>query len=587
MKRFSIAHRLGLATPLVWLSLAAALLTVSVTPVGAQDQTQPSGQGAAAVAGSTDPIVVVTIAPMNKLTADISYFAGALGQPQFGGLFGMMAGGLTQGLDTARPIAVLVPLVDGNPEPIGLIPTNDVESMLRRLEGQTGGPADKLEDGTLVLALGNTLVYVRQVGTWAVVARNRDVINLVPADPTILMQGMGEKYDFAIRLNLGEIPPQLREMLAQQLDEQLKQGVEQALQNQEDADENAIKLSMQQLDQVKKIMLETDDLMFGLNINPSKRLINIDTQTTAIQGTGLADQYSGQQPIPSAYSLVLNANSAIRYHAAGTIAPDTAEIFEATMKSALDGISQQLDSQEELAADVKAEIEEMVRGFVEIATKTMKEGKSDLGMVVVADDGMFRLAGGGFVHSGEALAEWVQKLAAKLQQIPDPPTFKFNDSTYKGVAMHSISIDIPSDKEEAIRLLGPQAVIHLGTGPQAAYFGVGKESPEMIKRLIDSAGADNANLADRPLGQMQIRSLPLLRLSQSIQANDIIAAMIDSVALASEHDFINVTTNSIENGQSNLIEIGEGVLRLIGVGIREAQNAQMRQMQEGGAGGQF
>jgi hypothetical protein len=587
MKRFAIAHRLGLAMSFILSSLGTTLLTLVASPVQAQDQTQPGGQGAAAaVAGSTDPIVVVTIAPMNKLTADINYIAGALGQPQFGGLFGMMAGGLTQGLDTARPVAVLVPLVDGNPEPIGVIPTNNVESMLKRLEGQTG-PADKLEDGTLVLALGNTLVYVRQVGTWAVVARNRDVINLVPADPTILMQGMGEKYDVAVRLNLGEIPPQLREMLAQQLDEQLKQGVEQAMQNQEDADENAIKLSMQQLDQIKKIMLETDDLMFGLNINPSKRLMNIDTETTAIQGTGLADQYSGQQPIPSAYSLVLNANSAIRYHAAGTIAPQTAEIFEATMKSAIDGISQQLDNQEELAADVKAEIEEMVQGLVEIATQTMKEGKSDLGMVVVADDGVFRLAGGGFVHSGEKLAEWVQKLATKLQQIPDPPEFKFNESTYQGVAMHSISIDIPSDKEEAIDLLGPQAVIHLGTGPQAAYFGVGKDSPEMIKRLIDSAGADKGNLVDRPLGQMQIKTLPLLRLAQSIQANDVMAAMIDSVALASEHDFINVTTNSIENGQSNLIEIGEGVLRLIGVGIREAQNAQMRELQQGGAGGQF
>lgn len=587
MKWFSIAHRLSLATPLVLLSLVATPLTSYVTPVWAQEQTQPRSAQGAAVVGSTDPILVVTIAPMNKLTADISYVAGALGQPQFGGLFGIMAGTLTQGLDTARPIAVLVPLVDGNPEPIGVIPTNDVKSMLKRLEGQTGGPADELEDGTLVLALGNTLAYVRQVGSWAVVATNRDVIKLVPADPTILMHGMGEKYDLAIRLNLGEIPPQMREMLAQQLEEQLKQGVEQALQNQENADENAIKLSMQQLDQVKKIILETDDLMFGININPNKRLINIDTETTAIEGSGLAGQYAGQQPIPSAYSLVLNANSAIRYHAAGTIAPETSEIFEATMKSAIDSISQQLDNQEDLAADVKAEIEEMVGGFVEIAIKTMKEGKSDLGMVVVADDGVFRLAGGGFVHSGEALAEWVQKLATKLQQIPDPPTFKFNTSTYKGVAMHSIAIDIPSDQDEAIRLFGPQVVIHLGTGAQAAYFGVGKESPQMIERLIDSAGADSGTVADRPLGQVQIKSLPLLRLAQSIKPNDIVAAMIDSVALASDHDFVNVSTNSIENGQSNLIEIGEGVLRLIGVGIREAQNAKMREMQAGGAGGQF
>jgi hypothetical protein len=195
------------------------------------------------------------------------------------------------------------------------------------------------------------------------------------------------------------------------------------------------------------------------------------------------------------------------------------------------------------------------------------------------------VAGGGFLYSGAAMAEWVQKLATKLQQIPDPPQFKFNESTYNGVAMHSITIDIPADKTELISLLGPQAVIHLGTAQQAVYFGVGKDSTEMMKKLIDSAGADKGDLSERPLGQMRIRTLPLLRLAQSVKANDMLTAMIDAVARSNEFDFINVTTKPIPNGQSSVIEIGEGLLSLVGAAIREGQKAQLQQLQQ--QGGQF
>ncbi len=584
MNRSRSCRRLGLATPLVVLSLLTSVFLHTNTPAWGQDKTQPASPNAPGVAAATDPILVVTLASMNKLTADINYISGAVGQPQFGGLFGMMAGSFTQGLDTARPVAVLVPLINGTPQPIGLIPTTDVELMLKRLEGQTG-PADKLDDGTLVVAAGNALIYVRQVGAWAVASNNRDALNFVPADPQTMLQGMGDNYDIGVRVNLGDMPLPLREMIAEQLQQQMKQGLEQALANQADVDEEAIAMSMKQVEQLKKTLLETDELMFGLNINPTKRMINVDTQWQAIEGTSLATQNNAQKSIPSAYSLVLNANSPVRYHSATSIPPATIEMFEQAVNTGMTGLSKTLDEQEQIPEDVKGEIEEMLQGLVNIAMKTMKEGKSDLGVVVVADDGVFRVAGGGFLYSGAAMAEWVQKLATKLQQIPDPPQFKFNESTYNGVAMHSITINIPADKTELISLLGPQAVIHLGTAQQAVYFGVGKDSTEMMKKLIDSAGADKGDLSERPLGQMRIRTLPLLRLAQSVKTNDMLTAMIDAVARSNEFDFINVTTKPIPNGQSSVIEIGEGLLSLVGAAIREGQKAQLQQLQQ--QGGQF
>jgi hypothetical protein len=198
---------------------------------------------------------------------------------------------------------------------------------------------------------------------------------------------------------------------------------------------------------------------------------------------------------------------------------------------------------------------------------------------------MLRVVGGAFVHDGDEVAAWVKKLAEKLSQIPDAPEFRFDESTYGDVTMHSVVIDIPGDQAEALRLFGPQAIVRLGTAPQAVYFALGEGSEEAMKRLIDSSGSDSGDVADRPLGQMRVKLLPMLRLAQSVKANDSVAAVIDAVALGGDNDYFSVTATSIENGQASNVEIGEGIIKALGAVVREVQNAQMQQMQRGG--GQF
>lgn len=568
MQRFRSPRRPVLTAFMSVMTVLAVCFPANLRGVVAQE-TEP------AAGGATDPIVVITVASMNKLMEDVSYVTAALGYPQFGALFQMTAGGATQGLDTARPIGIFVPLVDGSPQPVGVVPTNDIERVLKGLEGQLG-PADKLDDGTFVVAAQAALVYIRQVGSWAVVAASQEMLDRMPEDPLPLMGGMGEDYDLAVRVRVQEIPLPIREMLVGQL----REGFEGAALRQ--GDEEVLNLGKAQMQQFESLVRDTDELMLGINISPNERMVSVDTEFTAAPGTDLAKMYAGQQPIKSMFTGVLQGESAIRYHYATAINEETLRYLGGSVDTVMAGLNDVLDEQAKLADDVRADIGELVDGLLAIGQATLEQGKADFGLHVVAGDGVFRLAGGSVVHDGEAVAQWVKNLDQKLRQLPDPPQFRFDESTYENVSMHSISIDIPAKQAELRELLGQQAVIHLGTGPQAAYFALGDGSVEMMKALIDTADKDPGDLGDRPLGQLRIELLPILRLAQSIKPDDSVAAVVDAVALAGDTDELRIISKAIDNGQSGTVQIGEGLLKAIGAMIREAEAAKMRQLQQGG-----
>lgn len=580
MQRFVFSRRPLSALGLAVCFVGSVLLPATHRSVAAQERPQPGQATPNAAPQSTDPVLVVTVASLNKLMQDVNYITGVMGQPQAGGMFTMMAGTFTQGLDTTRPIAVLVPMVDGSPEPIGVLPSNNIEMVLKRLEAQTG-PADKLDDGTLVIAAGPALVYIRQVGSWAVVARNRELIDLVPADPMSLMEGLGDNYDIGLRLNIQEIPLQLREMLV----EQLTQGFEQAMARQQGGDQNSSKLSQMQLDQLNQLIREAEQLKFGLNINPNKRIISIDTEFTAAAGTELAQIYASTQPIASKFAAVLSGDPALRYHAAASISPKVAQNMRESTAAIKEAMQTALAQQDELEDHQRAEIEELLGELIEIGVKTLQAGKMDVGLIGRADDETLQIVGGSFVHDGNAVAAWVKELAAKLRDAGDAPQFNFDEGQYNGVTLHSIVFDIPAKEEELRRMFGAQAKIQLGTGPQSVYFALGKGSAEAMQKLIDSADSDRGDLTERPLGQIRVKLLPILRLVQSVKPNDSLAAVIDAVALGGDNDYLNVVNRGIENGQASNVEIGEGLIKAVGAAIREAQNAQMQQLQRGG--GQF
>jgi len=554
---------------------ALSVLSLSTMPSSfAQDSVQtPDSQadGGTAVADSTDPVVVVTVGSINKLMQDTNYISGVVGQPQFGGMFQMMAGTFTQGMNMNEPIAVVVPLVDGSPEPIVLLPTSDVKTVLKRLEAQTG-PADELDDGTMVIAVGANTVYIRQIGEWAALARNRDLLALAPQDPTSVMTGMGNKYDMAVRVRVQQIPTETRTMLI----ESMRQGFEQAISKQDQADAEGTKaMAENSIEQIEQLVRNTDEIMFGWNIDQADKAVHFDGSITAVEGSKLAGMYGGQASIPSMFASVIRDDAAAYYHTAASISPEAIDQTVQGLQNAMIQLDKAIVESDDLNEEQRIEVQALAGRLIDLASDSVKEGKADLGALLLANENDFQFVFGSFVADGNEAADIVKDLAAKLKNEPKAPTFLFDQETYKDVAMHVIEADVPADEDEARKVFGDKLRVHLGTGPKSLYVAFGNGSESLMKQLIDSGASDNGG--DRPLGQFKMKLLPILEYAQSVENNETVGAMVNSLANAADQGEIRASADGITNGQSTRLTFTEGLLQAIGAAIQQTQQAKMQQ----------
>ncbi|MDA8744262.1 hypothetical protein N9N28_06505 [Rubripirellula amarantea] len=550
------------------LSLALAPCQESL----AQEKFQPKASPGA-TANATEPVLVVTLGSINKLMQDINYVTAAVGQPNAGMTFGMFAGMFAQGINLDQPIGVLVPLVDGAPQPIALLPTNDIKATLKRLEAQTG-PADQLDDGTFVISVGANTIFIRQMDSWAALAPQKDLLDLAPADPSSLFDGMGNKYDLAFRIKLQQVPAETRNMLVAQI----RQGFEQAMQKQAggnpDQARDVAETSMKQLEQ---FINETDELNFGLNIDQANKEIVADTAFVAVDGTKLASLYGGAKPIPSAFASVIREDAAAYYHAATSISPEAIDQTRASMQSSLGTLASALENEDDLNPAQRADIKEMIDRIAELAMDSIAEGRADVGALLLTDTEKFQFVFGSFVSDGSEAAQIAKDIAAKVQDDASAPRFEFDRSVYNGVTMHLIEADVPESEDEARRVFGDTLQVHIGTGEKSVYVAIGPDSENLLKGLIDSKDADKG--ADRPIGQLKFRLLPILEYANAVEANDAISAMIAELSRSADPGLLTVVQDVIHNGQETKITVGEGLLKAIGAAIQQAQQAQMQQGQ--------
>ena len=551
----------------------ATLMTA--TPALAQEQMQATPEfapaGTDASTDATEPVLIVTLGSLDKLMQDANYITGVVGQPQLGGLFSMIAGSYSQGLDTNQPIGVLVPLVDGVPQPIAVVPTSDVKSILKKFEQQTGGPADELDDGTMVISVGANTIFIRQIGAWAALAPRKELLDLAPMDPTSLFEGMGNDYDIAIRLKVQQVPLETRNMLISQV----RQGFDQAMQKQKNAGgEETQDFANSSMRQLEQFINDTDELNVGLNIDRSGQLVTIDSSFTAVDGSKLAGLYSGSHAIPSQFSSVIRHEAAAFYHAATSIGPEAIEQTRTTLRSTMNSLSGMLKNQEDLSPSQAADIKVLIDQITELSIKSIEEGRADMGALLLTTQDSFQFVFGAFVADGDEAAQIVKDVAAKLENEPDAPRFEFDRSTYKDVTMHLVEADVPASEDEARKVFGDKLQVHVGTGDKAVYVAIGKDSESLMKELIDSSEGDAG--ADRPIGQFSLKLKPILEFAQSVESNDAIAAMVDELIRASDEGLVTMVQDSIENGQESKITIGEGVLKAIGAAAQQAQNAKMQ-----------
>ena len=541
-------------------------LALAWTPmlVARAQEATPAPAIPAAGAPTAPPVVTVTLGSINKLTADISYLSAMMGQPQAGGMFAMMATSMAQGVDMNQPIGILVPLVDGMPQPIAVLPTANVKEVLRRLEGQTG-PADELDDGTLVIAMGVNTIYIKQLGSWAAVSNNRESLKYAPTDPTTYFSGMGNEYFLAVRLQMQQVPAETRQILI----DQMRGGFERAM-SKNGNDEQARQIAEGSLDQLTQIIEETDQLDIGLNVDQSAGEVVIDTSFTAVPGTNLADVYAGQRALPSKFASVIRPDAAGYYHASTSISPAAIEQVKETIERNMQMLGKALEQEDDLNDAQRAEIERLIEQIVDLGVRSIEEGRADIGTMLLTGEGNGQLVSGFMVADGSDAAKILKDFAARIQNEPDAPRFLFDVDKYGDVTLHRVEADVPADKDEARKIFGETLQVHIGTAPKAVYLAVGPGSLDLMKGLVD-AEPKMVDGETPPLGQLRIQMLPILQYAQSIEDNDTIAAMIDALSASPDAGVVNFLSEPIVNGSKSHVTLSEGLLRAVGAAVAANQ----------------
>ena len=143
---------------------------------------------------------------------------------------------------------------------------------------------------------------------------------------------------------------------------------------------------------------------------------------------------------------MIRKDAAAFYHAATSISPEAVEQTRQSVSTSLTAVRNALAKEDNLSPAQQAEISQLIDRVADLAINSVAEGRADVGALLLADQNDFRFVFGAFVADGNEAAQLVKDLAAKIENEPNAPRFKFDQSTYKGVTMHLIEADVPRER---------------------------------------------------------------------------------------------------------------------------------------------
>lgn len=512
------------------------------------------------------PLLVVSVAGIDEVLADVKYVTKASGVEDAGNTAEFFGKAYTNGVDRKRPIGVIVAPKDaGEFVVVSFIPVSDMKAILDTLKEPVGEPKDA-GDGVLELAVGPQSLFIKETNGWAFVAREKDHLADLPADPTALLGNLPKEYTIATKVYLQNLPAELKKMAA----EQMRIGLTQALENspQEGGVDREFQEKMGRIyvENIIRVLDETEEVAIGLQIDAAGQRTFIDVSQKAVAGTRMARQLDALANAKSAYSAFLMPQAAVSFNASGTVAKEDLDQMRAMMDGVKANALKDLDNNPDLDATRRAAAKELLSGFIDVVMKTLEEGTIDGGATLLLEPKSLNFVAGGLVADGAKMEALLKKLTDLAKDEPEAPEIKLNAGQHGGITLHKITGPIPEGEKDAREILGDKLNFVVGTGPKSVYVAFGKDAEGLLKKVIDQVTQKGP--AAVPPSQFNVALLPILKFAASVDDNPIVPELV-SVLEKNGKDKITVVTEPRPRGSNTRILVEEGVLELIGAAVKK------------------
>jgi hypothetical protein len=523
--------------------------------------------GASLSAEDLKPVAILSVASYQTLKADLK-FAGELAdypgldQMADGGLQMVTRGALTKSLDATKPFGVVLMLDGQMPKGFGFLPISDLKGVL----AATQAPATENNGVLEIQAPTGQTIYAVQKGSWACVSTDKDILSSAPSDPDKLLDGLDKKYAVALRLNVQNVPADLRSNFAQLMRSMVEVGLVQNPGEDETGFEFRKKMVQSQLKQIDTLVKDVDQLTFGWAIDPTAKSTFLDMSFTAVAGSETAKKLTGVADAKSSFLGFLMPDSAFNFNVCEKFDPADVAQFVALVQTARKKAAEAIDNDASIPnKDGKDQAKEVVSKLLDVAENTLKSGKFDGGAALSLAPNSLAFSAGVFIKDGPTLDSAVRQLVKLAGNDPGFPSVKFDAETYKDIKIHSASI--PMNDENAKKIFGDTMDAYLGIGPDSVYIAFGKGSLAMVKSIIDkpSAGSAGGNY----FAQANVSLTPILKFIDSVHPDSVHQKVAQALEATPGKDHVRILEGVIANGVNVQIQLEEGVLKAIGTMIKE------------------
>ena len=508
------------------------------------------------------PAVVVSLAPLGEQMNDLKYLVNASGFGKMNFLIQSQVKHFTAGIDRERPSGMMLFFQGDDPEPqwLGFVAVEDVDDMLDRIADFAD--VDEENDLIMISPENGDEIIAKEVDGYLFIADDKEMFNLAPASPATVLGDLPDNFNLAARVFGQRIPEELRQKGIDLISEGYARQMEELG---KDDDE----LFDTQMEQIKSFVNDTEEIMIGFQADKETGKLATKMVFRGTPGSELAKRCNAMKDLaPGKFTGFLNSGSAFNANMRGKIIEADIQSYNTLLDQLREQMLEEIDADGELDDDEFSKLETLADDVISVLKETIEGGEIDGGAVMMMEKGVMNFASGVKVLNTPKLEKSIKSLAEMAQEKSDDIVdVKFNSGSYDGVTFHTVTLSIPSDEEEMLKILGDKFTIMVGIGTESVYLGVGNDPLPLLTASIEKSKTA-AELES--LNQYNIFLGPILRFASGITPEPALEAMADKLE-ENGKDRISAFSDVIENGIESRLEMEDGILALIQAGVEAAQ----------------
>ena len=563
-------------------SLSAAAL--------AQPAAGPSLSGQEDQAGKLTTVAWAALTSYDSLLDDIGFLGELAGRPGTADMIRGMIPMFTQGrdvagmgLDTTRPVGVVLRTDGVQFVPIVCLPITDLDATLEVVEGFGFAPADA-GDGVVELELPDQTLYLKSSGEWTYAAQSPDALDSAPNDPSPALNMLVRDYDLSVKLAVQNVPELYRQMALQQLRAGMEQGLVQQ-DNESDEDfEARSRLAEIQVQQISDMIEGFDRLTLGWNLDAAAQSTHLDVVLTVLPDSKLAPAMAVYNDATTRLAGFHKPDAALSMLGMGTTPPEMLEEqreqIEATVATFRTQVAKAADSSDEIPNDqMREDLKAIAFDLLDAYEEMLMSGKAEFGgSLELSDDGYAAVAAAKLPDPKkvEAAARKLGRLAEEYDTGGVQPKFEFDLGSHAGVEMHRLTVPIPDEKQARV-IFGEELIVTVGIGPDAVYLAAGPKGEDALKAAIDESRSRDGEKILPFEGVASVKQFVNAFRPLANAQNEMVFAMLSDAFEEAEPgtDRLRISGRGVENGVLIRYEAEAGVLRAFGKAAMAAQQQAM------------